>query len=355
MEKASTKPKGRRGDGSVYTTKDGRLRASLPVRDPLTGRATRLYLSARTPGEIRAKIAKARADTTRIANAPNLADYSEAWLRRVRHRVALRTSRGYESALRVWILPSLGQIEVSKLTAGDVEAMQAELATRGLSPGTIGRARRVLVTILGDAERDGIIVRNPARLAHAPRAAEAPIRALPSDAVRRLITVARGAGEVGSIILLALATGLRRGELLALRSEDVADGSLTVRTGKTSRARRTLTLPALGREAIERQQGNGSAFVFPDATGGKPLGINALAAEWHVVREQAGVPEARLHDLRHTLATTLLSQGVPVADVAAMLGHASPATTWRTYAHVVPGGRDRTAEAIDKALSGSES
>lgn len=351
MTEATTKPKGRRGDGSVYTTKDGRLRASLPVRDPLTGKPGRVYLSARTPGEMRAKIAKARSDAGRVANAPTLTDFADAWLRRIRHRVADRSWRGYGSVLRVWVLPSIGHVEVSRLTPGHVEAMQADLAARGLAPGTVARARRVLVTVLADAERDGVILRNPARLARPPRAADAPVRALPPEAITRLVDVARGAGTVGSVILLALSTGLRRGELLALRWEDVTADTLTVRQGKTARARRTLALPVLAHEAVERERGNGSGYVFTDELG-RRLGVNALADGWHIVREQAGVPDARLHDLRHTLATTLLARGVPVADVSAMLGHASPATTWRTYAHVVPGGRERTAAAVDAALGG---
>ena len=118
--------------------------------------------------------------------------------------------------LRAWVLPSIGHIEVSRLTPGNVEAMQASMAARGLSPASIARARRVTVTLLADAERDGIILRNPARMARPPRAAEAPIRALPPESIGRLGDVARADGTIGSLVLLAIATGLRRGAAGAL-------------------------------------------------------------------------------------------------------------------------------------------
>jgi integrase len=348
MHEATSKPKGRRGDGSVYTTKDGRLRASLPVRDPLTGKPRRVYLSAQTPAELREKVRKARAEAVRVTNAPTLADYAAAWLKRAQHRVSRATYLSYGTVLRAWVLPAIGSVEVSRLTPAHIEAMQAELAARGLSLGTIGRSRRVVVTVLSDAERDGVIVRNPARLARPPRPAAKPPRALTPEEVARVVDAAREAGTVGSVVMLAVSTGLRRGELLALRWEDVTADTLTVRQGKTARSRRTISLPALAREAIDRQRGNGLPYVF--AIGPRPLDRHTVAVGWHAIQKQADVPAARLHDLRHTVATLLLSRGVPVTDVSAMLGHANAAITMGVYAHVLPGGRERTALAVDAAL-----
>lgn len=348
MDQPISRPRARKGDGSVYTTKDGRLRATLPVRDPLTGKPGKVYLSARTPDELREKVRKARADTARITHSPTLADYAASWHRRARHRVAHSTWLAYGTVLRAWIVPSIGSVELARLTPAHVEGMQATLTERGLSPGSVGRARRVLITVLADAVRDGRLVRDPARLARPPRPDAKPLRALAPAEVARVVEAAREAGTMGSLVLLAVSTGLRRGELLALRWDDVTDATLTVRTGKTARSRRTISLPALAREAIERERGNGSVYVF-SVDGGR-TGLQAVSAGWHAIAATAGVT-GRLHDLRHTVASLLLSRGVPVTDVSAMLGHANAAITMSVYAHVLPGGRERTAAAVDAALA----
>jgi len=339
----------RRGDGSVYRTADGRLRASVPVTDPLTGRTRRVYLSAKTDAEMRQKVQQARQDSDRLRKAPTFADYSASWLLQVRHRIAPRTFRSYSQALRTWAVPHIGGVELSRLTVANVERMMAELAEEGKSPGSIGNARKVTSHVLADAERQGIVPRNVARLARPPRSAAPCAQALTAAEASRLAAVARTHGTVGSLALLALATGLRRGEMLALRWEDVTGSTLTVRSGKTERSQRTIGLPALAREALERERANGSPYVFT-GDAGAALNRCILSKRWNALRVEAGFPSLRLHDLRHTAATLLLGAGVPVTDVSAMLGHASAAITLRVYAHVIPGGQERTAAAMDAAL-----
>ena len=164
--------------------------------------------------------------------------------------------------------------------------------------------------------------------------------------------------------MLALATGLRRGELLALRWEDIGPDSLAVDASmavaasggyeraepKTRRSRRTVGLPALAHEALERQRAasDGSPWVFP--VGAKPMHPEAASDAFRRLARSAGLT-VRLHDLRHTAATLALAAGVPIRDVADALGHSSPSVTLNVYGHAIPEGPSRVAEALDKALA----
>jgi integrase len=365
-EATTTKTRARTGDGTVFTTKDGRHRAAITVQDAVTGRPVRRYLSGKTLAEVKAKLAAMRAERT--PKTPTVASYAERWLILVRHRVRPSTHRAYRTAITRHIIPALGKVELGRLRPSDVEAMTTDMLDGGLAPGTAGLARRVLVVALSDAERDGLVVRNVARLARGPRQREAPPRSLSAAEVRRLTAVAQEDDHIGPLVLLALSTGLRRGELLALRWEDIGPDSLRV-TGsmsasarggyersepKTRRSRRTVGLPSMAREALARQRelSAGSAWVFPSPLTGNPLHPETARVAWSDLAKQAGLSGVRLHDLRHTAATLALAAGVPVRDVADSLGHSSPSITLDIYGHAVPEGSRRVADAMDKALGG---
>ena len=186
--------------------------------------------------------------------------------------------------MRHHVIPALGKVELGRLRPSDVEALTMDMLDRGLAPGTAALTRRVLVVALTDAERDGLVVRNVARLARAPRQRDPP-RSLTAAEVRTLTEAARY-DPMGSLVLLALSTGLRRGELVALRWDAVGPDSLTVNAtmarefqggyeradSKTRRSRRTVGLPAMARAALDRQRlisGEGP-WVFPDPVTGRP-------------------------------------------------------------------------------------
>jgi len=124
---------------------------------------------------------------------------------------------------------------------------------------------------------------------------------------------------------------------------------------KTRRSRRVVGLPAMGRTALERQRelSAGSAWVFPDAIGARPLHPSEATARWRSLADAVGLSGVRLHDLRHTATTLALAAGVPVRDVSDNLGHSSPSITLDIYGHAVPEGPSRVADAMDKALGGA--
>jgi integrase len=109
----------------------------------------------------------------------------------------------------------------------------------------------------------------------------------------------------------------------------------------------------MARQALERQRAavDGSPWVFP--VDGKPMHPEAASNAFRRLAIRAGLPDVRLHDLRHTAATLALAAGVPVRDVADSLGHSSPSVTLNVYGHAIPEGPSRVADALDKALGGA--
>lgn len=390
MTEDTGKPRGRRGDGSVYSTADGRHRAAITVPDPLTGRPVRRCLSGRTPAEVRRKLKAARDEgQLAVGRSPALGLWLERWLAAVRVRVRPATYRNYAAALRGHVIPALGRIEIARLRPSDIEALTSDLierprslgrrSPRALAPSTAALVRRILVVALTDAVRDGILARNVAEIARPPRQVEPARRALSANEARAFLEAVEDE-PLGPLAALALVTGLRRGELLALRwgDVDVSRGTLTVARAlarapgggyavaepKSRRARRTIAVAGFGRIALERraaaQAGEraaaGAAWVdrdgviFTDPLG-RPWAPETVTSAWHALVARSGVKgRLRLHDMRHTAATLALSAGVPVRDVADALGHASPSITLDIYGHAVGEGPARVAAAVDRAI-----
>lgn len=377
MAESSSRQRGRHGDGTIYTTADGRLRAAITVPHALTGEPVRRYLSGRTDAEIKRKLKDARAERA-TGRTPTVATWGERWLALVAQRVRPSTLNVYRVAIRRHVIPTLGRIELGRLRPSDVEGMTSRMIAAGSAASTAALARRVLVICLTDAARDGLIARNVAQLARAPRTAEPVRRALSGDEVRSFLA-AVGDDPLGPLVALGIATGLRRGELLALRWSDVdeAAGTLTVARSlsraagagyaiadpKSRRAHRTIALPALARDALRRQaeaqardrEAAGTAwqdravYVFTDPIG-RLLHPESVTSAWRALVARTGIGHLRLHDLRHTAATLSLSAGIPVQDVADMLGHSSASITLDVYSHAVAEGPRRVADAMDRAL-----
>ncbi|MDP8905440.1 MAG: site-specific integrase [Chloroflexota bacterium] len=319
--------------------------------------------------------------------------YLEQWIERDRSRVRPSTWRSRETHIRVYLVPTLGRIPLGKLTPADVERALAGFIANGrpvstsrrgrparpVSPLTARHIRATLRRALTEATRDGMVARNAAGDASAPYVAHKPVAYLEAPVARRLLE-ATADTEYGPLYALAATTGLRLGELLGLRWPDVnlEAGTLTVRQTltrvagngwalaepKSARSRRTIPLPSTARAALLRQQERQQAartavgdawqardgLVFTDEAG-RPCDPHRVSSAFHRAREAAGIPRVRLHDLRHTAATLMLAEGVPLAVISEWLGHAGIAITASHYAAVVPALRHEAAAAVDRALS----
>ena len=194
------------------------------------------------------------------------------------------------------------------------------------------------------------------------------MQTLPVEQLQSFLREARDSG-VFELYYLELATGLRRGELLGLKWEDIdlERGDLRVRRQiaringevveaplKTKNAYRTLPLAedTIGVLEAQRKKTGSSQWVFPSTTGG-PISPDSVLHMLHRVLKRAGLPRVRFHDLRHTFATLALQNGVDVKTVSGMLGHFSAGFTLDTYAHVTTASQRQAAKTMGGILSGS--
>jgi integrase len=302
-----------------------------------------------------------------------LAQLIERWLDDISPQRTPRTIHEYRRVVRHDIVPALGTKRIDRLTARDIDTYYRSLLERGLSPASVRRNHALLHASLGRAVKWDLIATNPVDRASPPATRRAQVSAPAVDEVVRLIDAARAEGNsvLATAIALAAVTGMRRGELCALRWSDVDLGlgqlrvsrSVTVTPGrlhlgdtKTHQARDVALDPAavdlLAERRLDQEKYVGTVGVelapdpyvlSRDADGSQPCLPDGLGrAHWRLTRE-LGI-KSRFHDLRHFSATQLIGAGIDVRTVAGRLGHADASTTLRVYSHVL---RER-----DKAAAG---
>jgi len=329
---------------------------------------------------------KAREDGTLItAKRQTLGAFLEAWLRdSVKPRVRYSTWTSYEVHVRLNIAPTLGKVALDKLTPAMVQALMNAKLEQGLSPRTVQYIRGTLRTALGQAVRWGLVARNVAELTDGPKVERHEIRPFdPAEA--RTLLAAVGTDRLRALYSVALTMGLRQGEALGLRWEDVdldtgtlqvrhqlqrVDGQLQLVPLKTARSRRTLALPesiTAGLRAHRQSQleerllawkrwkgiepNAPGAFVFTTPIG-TPLEARNIVRQFKAILAAAGLRDIRFHDLRHSCATLLLAQGVSPRVVMEILGHSQIALTMNTYSHVVPELGREAARRMEALLGG---
>lgn len=306
-------------------------------------------------------------------------EWVDEWLdNKVKLRASPRTLKGYRGYLERYALPQLGTRPLSKITRADLQKVYAAMHDRGLSPRTIRHCQAVLHLVFEEAFADNLLARNPAkgiRLAE-PRAEEKP-NALTAVELRRFLAEARKASRHYSLFLLAAVTGMRPGELAALKWEDVdlLSGQLVVRRAlsanreirkpKNNKVRSIPLGPAITAELKlhrERQRFERKSFspeyadldlVFPCRNGG-PLNLGNLASrEVKQLARAASLPGwFHMYSLRHTCATYLLSSGENLKTVQERLGHSDGQLTLNTYIHAVPGLQELASVKIESWVLG---
>jgi integrase len=307
-----------------------------------------------------------------------LGEYLNRWLNgSVKGSVKAKTFNDYEWLVRKHIAPALGRIRLESLSPIHLQRLYQAKLEAGLSPSTVRHLHVVLHRALDQALRWGLVPRNVSEAVDLPKLQKKEIRPLSADEARRLLEAARG-DRLEALYMLAIHCGLRQGELLGLRWEnlDLETGTLQVRrtltttkggprftAPKTAKSRRSIKLTAGAVDALRRHHDRQFAestrltglwqdygLVFATTTG-TPLNPSNLTSRFFKpLLKRAGLPDVRFHDLRHTCATLLLSKGVHPKLVQELLGHATIAITLDTYSHVLPGMGDQTANAMESAL-----
>lgn len=375
--------KRRRGhnEGTIIQRQDGRWCAviSLGYQDGKLKRKS-YYGSARK--EVSDKMDEGRSNLKKgiapVIGRQSLAQFLEMWLTDcVKPSVRPATWLSYDQQVRVHITPALGHVDLTKLRPEHIQRYMNEKTAAGLSSKTVRYHRSVLAMALKQAHRWGLVAQNVATLVDPPSAKKYALQTFDPAQAHTLLEALKGE-RLGALFTVALALGLRRGEALGLRWQDIDFEGCTLRVSqalarvgheivisepKTASSRRILPLPdtlaASLRERRKQQleerlaagdKWTDSGLVFTSREGES---IDPRTVKRHLDRilTAAELPHCRVHDLRHFCASLLLAQGVALKVVSEILGHTQISITADLYTHVLPSLKQDAIGALDRMLT----
>ena len=382
---AKRKRSGKRGqnEGSVYQRKDGRWTAAISLGYQ-NGKLKRKNFYGKTREDVQKKLTKALHDHEQglpIAMArQTVQQFLSLWLTdRVRQRVRSSTYVSYDQQVRVHIAPALGHMELSKLAPQHIQNYINARREAGLSAKTVKYHLSVLRMALSQALKWGLVARNVAALVDPPRTQRFEVQPITPERARALLDAIKG-NRMEALFSVALSLGLRRGEALALRWQDIdfkartlrvsgslqrLNGKLEISEPKTKTSRRVLDLPdslinrlrehrtrQLEEKLLAGSRWKETGLVFTSGVG-TPIDPRHVKRRLDPLLKKAGLPNYRVHDLRHFCASLLLAQGVPLKVVSDMLGHSQISITADLYTHVLPSMRKAAVDLMDSNLTGT--
>jgi integrase len=325
-------------------------------------------------------------EATKITVADHIRARIDHW--ETSGEISAKTAERYRELLVNQIEPRIGGKLVQKLKPVDIETWHAALKKRGRKDGaggvsnrTIGHAHRVLSKALREAARHDLVVKNVAAEEGAPKVQAEEMVILTPEQLADLPDRLAGY-KIRSRVIVALFTGMRRGEVLALRwrnvdldgkiirireaLEETKEHGVRFKSTKTKSGRRDISLPDIVVETLREQRkaelelrvalGLGrlesGALVFTAAPDNEaPISPRAFSGEWRDVANAIGLAGVPLHSLRHTHVSQLIDAGIDVVTISKRLGHASPGITLNVYAHLFRQDDSKAAEAINAALA----
>jgi integrase len=378
MKRKNAKREKRRGngEGSIYQRSDGRWCATYNAGYTAEGKRRRKTIFASSQEAVIDKLHKVMNEIT-AGTAVNpqkitVGEFLDRWLTgSARMTVKPTTYVNYSGIIKNYIKPHLGGVPLTKLAVIHVQGLYAAMAQANKSAETIRLAHAVLRRALKQAVRWRLVPYNVCADVDRPRVVKTDITPLDCKQVASLLKAAAD-DRLGAIFTLAIATGMRLGELFGLHWSDVdfegktimvrhtlteLSGQLFLTEPKTAKGRRCINLPAIAVEALEKHrelmQAEGHAdvsWVFCDTQGGPLRRSHFHARTFKPLLQAAGLPSIRFHDLRHTSATLLLSAGVHPKVVQERLGHAQISVTLDIYSHVLPTLQLEAADKLDAAM-----
>ncbi|WP_322173499.1 tyrosine-type recombinase/integrase [Acutalibacter caecimuris] len=374
------------GEGNIRKRKDGRWEGRYTAGyDPATGKRIIKNVLGKTQAEVKEKLARAIEDSKGLdvvkAGQYTVGRWMDVWFENyAKIKVRPSSHKTYKGYIENHIKPSIGKIPLGKLTTLEVQALYKKLLTsgrveriesqqqpKGLSAKTVRNINQVISSAMELAKSQKLITTNPTDGCALPKVEHQEMKTLTADQLAAFFREAKNSG-VFEMYYLELATGLRRGELLGLKWDDIdldvgvihvkrqvarIDGEVVEAPLKTKNSYRTLSIGADAIEILREQQSKVSSdYVFPSPNGG-PISPDSVLHMLHRVLDRAGLPPLRFHDLRHTFSTLALQNGVDIKTVSGMLGHYSAGFTLDTYAHVTTAAQKEAARTMDSLLSGS--
>jgi integrase len=366
--------KGRRGnnEGSISQTANGLWRARITLDN-----GKRKYFSSKSRAEAVKKMNDALHDLGKgiplLDERQTVKQYLEVWYEGMKAQVRQSTYRRYGDYVH-HLTPGIGRYSLAKLSPQNLQVFYNKKLAEGLSPTTVHAIHAMLHRALEDALQMGLVNRNVTEMLKPPRRSNREMMTLSVLEMQRFLEVVRD-DRFYALYIMALSTGMREGELLGLRWQDVDLARRTVQVRmnvaeiakkkfalsevKTIYSRRVVRLTQAAVDALgehwQKQQLQPTAInmglVFPSETGGIMIPHNITKRSFKRYLVKAGLSrDIRFHDLRHTAATLLLASGVNVKVVSEMLGHSNVAITLRIYAHVLPDMQQSAVQAMDAML-----
>ena len=362
--------------GSVYRYRNDRWAAQFPIE----GKRKTKYFDRLSDANkwVREMQNKVDEGLTLRGLDLTLAEYFESWLENKKVSVNETTVHDYRGYVKRDIVPILGSIKLAELRSDHIQHLLGMKAKQGLESATVLKIFRILNTALKQAVKLGIISRNPADSVERPKIQRKEMKVWDETQVMHFISTLAGT-RWEALFYMAVTTGLRRGEILALRWSDfdwvsrklniqrqirtVKGKGLQIRPPKSAAGRRVVILGERDIEKLkkhvdiqeqmkvwagDRWKENG--LIFP-STIGTFLSPWNYYAKFKELSKKASLPEIRLHDLRHTAATIMLKHDVHPKIVQDRLGHADISTTLNRYSHVLPSFQSEAAAKLDEALT----
>lgn len=339
-------------------------------RDPENGK--RRYINKTVHGDRPAAEAELAELAALVPAHPEeqskLNQYLDWWLyAAVDGRLRAKTARDYRTLLDRYVRPALGEIRIDRLRPLALQSLLLNMSARGLSPRTVRYTHAVVRSALDQARRWRLLGENPALDMPLPRADRREFQVLSREQAQHFASVCRDDPQA-LVFLVALSTGLRPSEYLALRVADFdsarssltitrtlerAHGKWTFAETKRPGSRRTVALPAEVAELVRARIASGlksDALIFQGPGRGPIHERNLVQRCFKPLLKRADLPNLRLYDLRHSFATLALREGVPARLVSGQLGHASVAFTLDFYRHVLEETRSAGAERLSQLL-----
>ena len=372
------------GEGNIRKRKDGRWEGRFTAgHDPATGKQIIKSVLGKTQAEVKEKLKKAMDDAQKVDFTKNgkytVGTWLDEWFENVaKIKVRASSHQTYRGYIDNHIKPNIGNIPIEKLTTMDLQKFYRKLLTKGrierieskdqpkgLSAKTVRNINQVISSAMDLAVAQKIIPANPTNACALPKIEHQEMQTIPAEQLQAFLQEAKATG-VYEMYYIELATGLRRGELLGLKWQDIdwkngvikvrrqvarVDGQIKEAPLKTKNSYRSVTISQQAIEVLkEQKRKTNDTYVFPSPNGG-PISPDSVNNMLKRVLERAGIPKVRFHDLRHTFATIALQNGVDIKTVSGMLGHFSAGFTLDTYAHVITSAQKEAAETMGHVLT----
>ena len=373
------------GEGNIRKRKDGRWEGRYTAGYDQNGKRLIKNVLGRTQAEVKEKLSVAIAESQQL-DVSRSGEYTVAeWLRLwfelyAKPNIRPSTAGYYRRAMEEYTIPRIGTIKLNKLTSREIQKLYKDLLENGrlrkkqrrkhpgLSGSTVRGVHIMLHSALDRAVTERLLIRNPADGCVVPKVQHQEMTTLQPEDLKAYLDAAERRNTL-AIFYPELVSGIRKGELVALRWEDLnvtektisvskqatkdETGTLVVTRPKTENSVRQISIP---QEAVklliqEHTKHPDNPWLFPSSRTGGMYHPDSVATLHQRILKDAGLEHLRFHDLRHTFATLALQNGVDIKTVSAILGHYDAGFTLRTYTHTTRQKQDEAAQTMGNLMA----